>query len=336
MALKPPTEVPQGAIRLNTDSQKLEFYAQDRWHEIMTDCPVLDTGGNRGIYGGGHVPSPKESIGYFEIQTQGNSIDFGDLSQGRHMHGVGSSRTRAIWGGGGTPSKVSTIDYVTISSTGNAISFGSRTESTAEMDGLSNRTRALFAGGYSSGGNPGGYHNRIDYVTIATTGNAIDFGDLVGRRAYSLGNGGVTDGIRGWFMPGQRPDVTDQMIEVVNIASTGNAVDFGDRVTITGQCTWLFNRTTALGGSGGTTIAKWNMASGGDGTFFGNFSQNMNRSFGCNDSTRGVWGGSTSPSPSSNIMEYVTIATESDANDFGDLFQAMEGAAGTSNAHGGL
>ena len=41
MALKPPVEVPQGAIRLNTDSQKLEFYAQDQWWEMATDVPNL-------------------------------------------------------------------------------------------------------------------------------------------------------------------------------------------------------------------------------------------------------------------------------------------------------
>ena len=41
MSNKPPIEVPQGAIRLNTDSQKLEFYAQDRWYEMATDTPNL-------------------------------------------------------------------------------------------------------------------------------------------------------------------------------------------------------------------------------------------------------------------------------------------------------
>ena len=37
MSNQPPIEVPQGAIRLNTDSQKLEFFAQDRWYEFATD-----------------------------------------------------------------------------------------------------------------------------------------------------------------------------------------------------------------------------------------------------------------------------------------------------------
>ena len=52
MSNKPPIEVPQGAIRLNTDSQKLEFFAQDRWYEMATDVPTLD-GGVRGTFTGG-------------------------------------------------------------------------------------------------------------------------------------------------------------------------------------------------------------------------------------------------------------------------------------------
>ena len=38
----------------------------------------------------------------------------------------------------------------------------------------SNTIRGIFAGGYV----PGSNHNSIDFVTIATTGNASDFGDI--------------------------------------------------------------------------------------------------------------------------------------------------------------
>ena len=47
MSNKPPIEVPQGAIRLNTDSQELEFFVQDRWYQMATDSPILDGGGRR-------------------------------------------------------------------------------------------------------------------------------------------------------------------------------------------------------------------------------------------------------------------------------------------------
>ena len=48
MSNKPPIEVPQGAIRLNTDSQKLEFFAQDRWYEMATNVAIFDGGDGRG------------------------------------------------------------------------------------------------------------------------------------------------------------------------------------------------------------------------------------------------------------------------------------------------
>ena len=83
MSNKPPSEVPQGAIRLNTDSQKLEFFAQDRWHEMATDSLNLG-GGARGVIAGDNPAS--NVIQYFTIPVQGNAIDFGDLSQNRFFH----------------------------------------------------------------------------------------------------------------------------------------------------------------------------------------------------------------------------------------------------------
>ena len=51
----PPSEIPQGAIRFNTDSQRLEFYAQGEWWVMSTDTPNLGRGvdstpGARGIW----------------------------------------------------------------------------------------------------------------------------------------------------------------------------------------------------------------------------------------------------------------------------------------------
>ena len=49
--------------------------------------------------------------------------------------------------------------------------------------------------------------------------------------------------------------------------------------------------------------------------------------------TRGVWGGG---SPGINVMGYVTIATQGDAVDFGDLVTATRVHVCSSNAHGGF
>ena len=79
MSNKPPIGVPQGAIRLNTDSQKLEFYAQDRWFEMETDVPTLD-GGVRGLHGGG-AASTINTIQFITMSTQGNAVNLGDFPQ---------------------------------------------------------------------------------------------------------------------------------------------------------------------------------------------------------------------------------------------------------------
>ena len=55
-----PIEVPQGAIRLNTETQRLEFFAQDRWYVMATDVSTLNNttlseklGGARGVIASG-------------------------------------------------------------------------------------------------------------------------------------------------------------------------------------------------------------------------------------------------------------------------------------------
>ena len=85
MALKPPVEVPQGAIRLNTDSNKLEFFAQDQWWQMATDVQGENlNGGGRGLVVAGHYSSPgpgtHDQVRYITIPTAGNTTDFGDTT----------------------------------------------------------------------------------------------------------------------------------------------------------------------------------------------------------------------------------------------------------------
>ena len=82
--------------------------------------------------------------------------------------------------------------------------------------GCSNSTRALFAGGESPSNS-----NVIDFVTIATTGNAADFGDLTAARNTTEATSSPTRGI---FAGDGNTDTLDK----VEILTTGNAVDFGN------------------------------------------------------------------------------------------------------------
>jgi hypothetical protein len=51
--------------------------------------------------------------------------------------------------------------------------------------------------GIFSGGTTGGFSNVMDYITIATTGNAIDFGDLTVARESAAGVSNGTRGVTG-------------------------------------------------------------------------------------------------------------------------------------------
>ena len=75
----PPKEIPLGAMRFNSDSQKLEYWNGSAWLQIHTFSPNLD-GGLVVVLAGGFSPSNSDRIDFITISTQGNATDFGNLS----------------------------------------------------------------------------------------------------------------------------------------------------------------------------------------------------------------------------------------------------------------
>ena len=173
-----PVEIPLGAMRFNSDSSKLEYWNGSAWFQIKTFSPNLD-GGTRGIFTGmGAIPNMSPyGIQYITIPTQGNSVDFGDMVDARSNVGSFASNVRGVFGGGYSPGPDNDMDFVTIASTGNASDFGDMNYNAFDTVGGSNQTRGLFFGGSPNSSENGGV-NSVDYVTIATTGNSVDFGDL--------------------------------------------------------------------------------------------------------------------------------------------------------------
>jgi len=337
MALKPPVEVPQGAIRLNTDSQKLEFFAQDQWWEMATDTPILD-GGTRALCGGGYDPSAVNMIQGWNIATTGSNFDFGNLTEVRGYASGASSRTRAVFAGGGigNPNLYDTIDYVTFASFGDAVAFGELANSDRwHGAGASNETRGLFVGGE----NPTRV-NDMDYITIASTGDAKDFGDLT-RNAE--GPPGVNSPTRAVFCGGvdASPVGIHNTIDYVTIASTGNAQDFGDLSQTFFGGGASSNAVRGLVGGGASPgnvniIESLYMATLSNATDFGDLTVARRYMAGCASSTRMTWGGGLTPAIS-DVIDYVSFATEGNAVDFGDLNDHMyANTSGVSNGHGGL
>ncbi len=150
----------------------------------------------RGIFIGGKAPDNSNVIDYVTIGSTGNASDFGDLSTATGRPGAISSSTRGVAAGGQQSSADTvTIEYVTISSTGNATDFGDLTLARrCDGNGVGSQIRGVFMGGYAA--SPGVYVDTIDYITIASTGDAADFGDMVAIKAetsgVSNGHGGLS------------------------------------------------------------------------------------------------------------------------------------------------
>ena len=126
-------------------------------------------------------------IDFITIASAGNAQDFADTTIVVEGASAASSTIRGIIAGGHvSPAENNTIQFVTIASQGvDASDFGDLTQARQESAGISNNIRACFA----SGGVPSSYNN-IDFVTITTTGNAIDFGDTLTEYGY---RGGASD-----------------------------------------------------------------------------------------------------------------------------------------------
>ena len=150
----------------------------------------------RGIFAGGkNAPSGvTNAIDYITISSLGDTTNFGDLLQQLDVPTGCSSSTRGVIAGGTTPTYQNTIQYITISTLGDAQDFGDLRETQSGQSGMTNSIRGVFDGGYAPN-NPTATRlpNIIDFVTIVSTGNSVDFGDIGLGRGYATCNNSASD-----------------------------------------------------------------------------------------------------------------------------------------------
>ena len=335
-----------GSIRFNTDSSKLELYRGNEWVEIDATSPELQTGGNRGLLGGGYSPTPnnanRDYIDQINIDTTGNAIDFGNLTVSRRPgQNAAGSRTRAIWmGGRASPVNHNVIDFVTISSTGNASDFGDLQEGRGSFAVVSSSTRGICAlGSKTESPSDAAHTNTIEFVTIASTGDALDFGDGLTNAFKPTGAQSQT---RGLFMGGYTPTEINT-IQFITMSTLGNSSDFGDLTSTRRAAAGGGNSVRAICAGGERypsslavqTIDFVTIATLGNSIEFGDSVTGIGRGGSVNSRTRMVYNtGNYNSSPSG--LEYIQIMTTGDSNTFGDLANGRWGPAGTSNGHGGL
>jgi len=213
-------------------------------------------------------------IDKLDLTTTGNSADFGELTQNSQWGGGAvSNGTRGVHliGYGAGVVVVNSMEYVTIASDGNATDFGDRSVATYAAMGqcMNSTTRGVFAGGALSDNTK---QNVIDYITIASTGNATDFGDL---SSATVGAGGSSNVTRAVIVGGDTSLTPySNVMSYITIASTGNSTDFGDLTVARRYCAASADSTRLLIGGGdngpnSNVIDYITIASTGNATDFG-------------------------------------------------------------------
>ena len=189
----------------------------------------------RGIGAGGYAPE-QNIIEFITMSSEGNATDFGDLTSNREGPMGLSSETRGIVAAGWArpnSADIKEIDYVTIAVAANSVDFGDLISPTNYGCGTSSTTRGLLLGGYTAPNPQTSYYTkRIEFITIASTGNGTDFGDVIISDTNLMS--AASNATRGliWGGGGDGSNMVN-VIDFVTFATKGDATDFGDMLAAT-------------------------------------------------------------------------------------------------------
>jgi len=191
----------------------------------------------------------------------------------------------------------------------------------------------------NSNGNTYGKDN-IQYITISSTGNATDFGNIIMTSA-SVPQGGncCSNGSRGILFGGGYPAINQ--IQYITVSTPGNATDFGDMVQNNYNGGALSNGLRGIHGGGDGVdeyvdiIEYITIDTTGNATDFGDLLDAVGAGLaGICNGTRGLFGGKIATSEYG--IQYITVATTGDAADFGDLTVTRYSISGVDDATRGV
>ena len=284
-------------------------------------------GGSGGGAAGEQAPEEPTPVGSFRFNTDTAKLEYYDGNQWVNVTTDSPEQntggTRAISAGGiiNPFSLVNTIEFVNIDTTGDAQDFGDLVSTNRSAASAADRSRMIVMGG-STPGTPNGDVD-IEKITIASTGNAVDFGgDLVtGVRGAEA----VNDGTRAVCVRGEH-SAGDNIMQYVTIQTGGNAVDFGDSAYAISSVAKMSSPTRGVTGgrAGGTEIEYITISTLGDAAHFGDQTVMRRSSAGTSNSVRGIIFAGLVPSPATyhQSMDVITLATLGNATEFGDMVTA--------------
>lgn len=231
----------------------------------------------------------------------------------------------AVQGGymDGTNTYSNVIDYfsITASSGVTASDFGDLIIGGSHGAAAGDGSRNIFTSRWY-----GNDTNRIDYFDYATLANAGDFGDQIsdfwnasgyGDGTYAIfGGGRLSDG---W---NSQQRVTVQTLgNASQVGSLYNGYYYGHAALCDGTYGVMGGGQWNSGGFGGTDTEdtiQYATTIGGNCSLFGTLTAVRSYLGACCDGTYGLFGGGYTGSVVSNVIDYITVQTTSNATDFGD------------------
>ena len=319
-----------GALFYNFDFKTIEFFDGNSWRQVDNT-----TVAGRAVFTSGPTTPSGNFLSIIDkvnISSIGNATFFGSQTTAQQTSMAVGNTTRGIFQQGGGSSN--TLEYITIPSDGNSIDYGDLSATRYAGSGANSSTRGLFMGGAP------GPSNVIDYVEISTIGNALDFGDLF-TGAYL--SSGANSPIKAFKVAGYvSANITT--IQSVTISAKGNATDFGDTDRPNSTQGGFSNSIRGIYGGGNLRVSPYshkeiymfNLNSQGSAIFFGDLAAGRYEMKGACSQTRGLFAGGYGNPASLNTIEFITIASTGNAQDFGDLTRVARNFGATSDSHGGL
>ena len=245
----------------------------------------------------------------------------------------GGAAGRAVFGKGGNPNTLQPYQYLNINTRGRSEYFGESTTSNyISCNACGDGIRGLW------GGNISANQDVIEYITMASAGDAIDFGTLSEGRDSGCSTSSSTRGL--WAGGIDRIPATagSNVIDFVEIQTLGNAIDFGD-------CFYKAPENNGVVSSGirgffqGGGYPSFNeginmitFASKGDAINFGDLSYRGSYKGGFSSQVRAVIGGGMAvyPATPTDQQDTYIMASTGTVTNFGNLTVARHSPMGAS------
>ena len=319
-----------GTLYLNKNSGELWCCTdatsnKNKWINISSGdgdiVPYTFQGTNYGFYAGGYNGGAVNVIERYSLTSDGNSVDWADLSGSREMTASSHSATNGYTLGGS--SNVDTMEKFQYVSAANASDIANLSVARHKSTGHSTATHGYCSAGEGASGN----QNVIDKHSLSADTDATDVGDVTTARAYVAGSSSSDYG----YTAGGTTGSVSNIIDKFSFSSDGDSNDVADLLAaingMAGTCSETFGYTS----SGYTTtyvntVQKYSFASDANSTDVGDTTQARSYVTGVSSTNHGYChGGWTSYF---NIIDKTAHASDGNSTDVGDLTQSKFNGAG--------